>query len=573
MDRNIVYPGAIPLDTDLLNSEKNAFYGLGWLAEALLGTGAAVVGLAVQPTTPASLQVTVAPGAIFSLQTVDTAAYGSLGTDGNQIVKQGLAPAAQALTLTPPSTTGFSTNFLVQAAFSEVDDNPVVLPYYNASNPAVAWSGPNNAGTAQNTTRQDKCIVSLKAGTPAATGSQTTPAPDAGCIGLFVITVANGQTQVTSGNISQLSTAPFFPALPAIPAAVQSSEWIFAIAGGTANALTAAFSPPISAYAAGIRALVKITAANTAAVTLDGGAGALPIKTRSGADLKAGDLLVGNIIPLICTGSTWQLDGMAYSEVIVPTPTSVTLYVRSDGSDSNNGSANTSGSAFRTLNGALAYIAAHLSTSYPITLQLGIAGTYAAPNALFAGAAIKIVGNTSSPGSYILASPTSGASALSVQNAYVSLSGVTVQNNYNSTHCIDAVNGGLVDIDTVTIQNNSGITSSALLRAGYGGSIRVLTAVTLAANGQAAFLALANGVINVNVGATTTFSGSPTYSLATALAQQGGVIIFNGNAPTGSASGPRYLAQTNGVIDTAGGGGSYIPGSTAGSTATGGQYN
>lgn len=315
MDRGLVYPGQIPLDTDVLNAQKDAYYGLGWLAEALIGTGTAVVGLGVSPTAPASLQVSVEPGAIFNLQTVDSAAYGSLGTDANQIVKQGVAPATQLLTLTPPTTTGFSTNYLVQVAFSEVDGSPVVLPYYNAANPAVAWSGPNNSGTAQNTSRQDKCVVGLKAGTPAATGSQTTPSPDAGYTGLFVVTVANGQTAITSGNIVRLASAPYFPAVPSIPADVQTSTWTYAVAGGTANALTASLSPVPAANVAGLVARVKITASNTGVPTLDAGAGALPIKTMKGNDLLAGDLPLGAIVTFICNGTEWLLGGISAGDV------------------------------------------------------------------------------------------------------------------------------------------------------------------------------------------------------------------------------------------------------------------
>ena len=61
MDRNIVYPGAIPLDTDLLSPNLNAMIGLGFLAQAVLGTSTVVDGLACQPTTPASMSVTITP--------------------------------------------------------------------------------------------------------------------------------------------------------------------------------------------------------------------------------------------------------------------------------------------------------------------------------------------------------------------------------------------------------------------------------------------------------------------------------------------------------------------------------
>jgi hypothetical protein len=314
LHRHIVYPGSIPLDTDLLNAVKDAYYGVGWLAQSLIGVSTAVVGLAVTPTAPPSLQVNVAPGAIYSLQTVDASSYGSLGTDSNQFVKQGIAASSSTLTLTPPSTTGQSINYLVQVAFSEVDATPVLLPYYNADNPSIAWSGPNNSGTQQNTVRKDTCVIGLKAGSPAATGSQTTPAPDAGYTGIYVITVANGQTTITSGNIALVSTAPFFTPLPSVPPISQSGVWNFGTASGSANALTVALSPAPSALTTGMRIWLAIPSANTSpTVTLNvNGLGAVGVVRRNLAILAIGDIQPG-LSEFIYDGTYWRLANPAYS--------------------------------------------------------------------------------------------------------------------------------------------------------------------------------------------------------------------------------------------------------------------
>ena len=67
MDRNIVYPGSIPLDTDLLSANRNTMIGLGFLLQAVLGTSTVADGLPCQPTAPASMKVVVGPGSITQL--------------------------------------------------------------------------------------------------------------------------------------------------------------------------------------------------------------------------------------------------------------------------------------------------------------------------------------------------------------------------------------------------------------------------------------------------------------------------------------------------------------------------
>lgn len=210
VDRQIVYSGAIPLDTDQLSQNKNTMIGLGMALQAILGTVTLFDGLACTPTGPASLQVLVGPGSVYAVENVDSTAYGSVGSDTtHQIVKQGINLGTLTLNCPAPGTTGQSINYLIQSAYQDTDTGSTVLPYYNSSNPAVAYNGPGNSGTSQNTVRQGQCLVAVKAGVAATTGSQTTPAPDAGYTGLWVVTVANAQTTITSGNISLDSGAPF----------------------------------------------------------------------------------------------------------------------------------------------------------------------------------------------------------------------------------------------------------------------------------------------------------------------------------------------------------------------------
>lgn len=202
MDRNIVYPGQIPLETDLLGTNQRAMVAIGKLSGAIFGTGGVVNGLTVAPNTPAALNIVVSPGEIYQLQNLEATAYSSLPADTtHSCVKQGILLDAVTLACPAPPTAGFSTNYLIEAAYVENDVAATTLPYYNASNPSQAYSGPNNSGAQQATVRAGQLQLQVKSGVAAATGTQVTPATDTGYIALAVVTVANGQTTVTSASI------------------------------------------------------------------------------------------------------------------------------------------------------------------------------------------------------------------------------------------------------------------------------------------------------------------------------------------------------------------------------------
>lgn len=201
MDRRIVYPGQIPLETDLLFDARAGVQGLGRLAAGLFLGENAIEGLTVTPTQPATLAISVSAGSVYSMGPTDVTSYGTLGTDSRAICHQGILGAPVSLAITPPNVPGQSRVYLVQVSLQGRDTDATVLPYYNAANPDLAFSGPDNSGTPQNTVRASQAVVSLKAGTPAATGSTTLPAPDAGWLALAYVIVASGATSITNSNI------------------------------------------------------------------------------------------------------------------------------------------------------------------------------------------------------------------------------------------------------------------------------------------------------------------------------------------------------------------------------------
>ena len=323
MDRLITYPGAIPLESDILNPQRFQMIALGNALQAVLGTGNAIDGMACVPTAPATLSVQVLPGSIYSLQNVESNAYGSLSADvTHTTVKQGILYDTSTLTLTPPGTSGQAINYLIQVAFSEVDDTPLVLPYYNASNPSVAYAGASNSGTAQNTVRRQKAVVSAKAGTAATAGTQVTPAPDAGYVGLYAVTVAYGATQLTSGQINQLSTAPFIaPKLPQVMPTVQQGAFAWAQDTGAANALVVTLTPAPTSLSPGFEVRVKIAANNTGATTINvNGLGAKSLLRPTGTALQSGDIKAGSVVSLTYDGTSFFLQTIGVVDFTVTDP-------------------------------------------------------------------------------------------------------------------------------------------------------------------------------------------------------------------------------------------------------------
>lgn len=88
----------------------------------------------------------------------------------------------------------------------------------------------------------------------------------------------------------------------------QSGKWNFAVAGGTANALTATLNPAPQALSSGLKVVLSITATSTDVATLNlNGLGAKPILRPAGTPLLPGDLISGATPTLVYNGASWVL--------------------------------------------------------------------------------------------------------------------------------------------------------------------------------------------------------------------------------------------------------------------------
>ncbi len=399
--------------------------------------------------------------------------------------------------------------------------------------------------------------------------------PSAGVQGSIIPAgaVENPQREIVSV-ITLAGLTPSGSDLTQVAQAIQSDQFNFAVAGGTANALTAALTPAPVALMTGMVINLLISTSNLGGATLNlNGKGAVPIQTMRGGALAKSDLPAGSIVRLVYSGSAWILAGIAYSEVPIFPAVGATIYVRTDGNDLNDGSANDASHAFQTILGAINYVKQrYVLSGGGVTIKLGIAGTYTSPGIVtgYVGL-INIVGDTTSQSSYIISG--SGAPAMIGASGGASLgfSGVTLVNNNTSAHTAFFASGSVGSFGFVTFQAIGANTLNAHVFASSGATVNIGTGCIVTTG--CGFCWEATSASIVFSAGTTTYSGTPVFAQSIAFATMGGTITCQSTTVmSGSATGQRYVATLNGIINSSGQGANYFPGSIAGTTSTGGQY-
>ncbi|WEQ51592.1 hypothetical protein LV478_13850 [Komagataeibacter oboediens] len=204
MDRQIVYPAQIPLDSDQLNAQRNAYVGLGQLAAMAYGWATvSASGFACMPGS--GLAVVVAPGSLLAPGVVDKTAYGTLPAASSALVRQ--YGSRDPVTLAVP---GAGATYSVYVTPATVDADDTVLPFYNAADPSVTYAGADNSGKTAPTVRQDVAQVGIGTSVPA------------GAYPLWTVTVPAGAAAITAAMITQAGGAPFYDTIPQLQVSVDS---------------------------------------------------------------------------------------------------------------------------------------------------------------------------------------------------------------------------------------------------------------------------------------------------------------------------------------------------------------
>ena len=248
-----------------------------------------------------------------------------------------------------------------------------------------------------------------------------------------------------------------------------------------------------------------------------------------------------------------------------------TYYVRTDGSNSNDGLSNTSGGAFQTIQRAYDVIASTLDLGgQAVTIQVGN-GTYTAGLSVnqpwTGGGSVTVQGDTTTP-SNVLVSVTGADCFITGCPLPGTLNIKGFEGRTTTAGCvINHAGGGVLYFGNMKF----GATVNAHVQCASGCYVNCSGAYTISGNADRHWNALHGGFIQIN-GITVTMSGTPAFASAFVAASNTAKVESVGMTFSGSATGPRYSATTNSVINTGGAGAIYFPGNSAGSTGSGGQY-
>lgn len=265
-----------------------------------------------------------------------------------------------------------------------------------------------------------------------------------------------------------------------------------------------------------------------------------------------------------------------------------TYYVRTDGSDSNDGLTNTSGGAFLTISKFFNVLATIDKNGFTVTCKIAD-GTYTLTTPInvtggVGDGAVIVEGNTTTPASVLITSSQQISYFAKTDPSITYIKGIKFTNTANPSILVAFVDctNGIVAVSDVDFGAAGSSTANGIhMTATASGVIYLLGNYTISGSAAIHIAALAGGLVrdwvalNPSGSATTvTLTGTPAFSVAFAFARGISMIdIFYSRINfSGSATGTRYSVAANAVIATFGGGTNYFPGSIAGTTATGGEY-
>ena len=239
----------------------------------------------------------------------------------------------------------------------------------------------------------------------------------------------------------------------------------------------------------------------------------------------------------------------------------ITYHVAASGSDGNDGL--TAGTAFATVQKAADEAARLDCAGYDVTIQLAN-GSYAGAiiRPLVGGGTLFIRGNDTTPSSVVLSSGLVLRSGVQLR-----LSGVRIAIATDLVHALSVGHGATLRIGKMEF---GAVGTNADHIFADNPCHVVLEENYAIVGGARRHINMGAGYLT-GAGRTFTLTGTPAFTHFIA-ASSGGTVALSSPVIVGSATGSRYIAETNGVINTFGKASTFLPGSASGSTPSGGIY-
>lgn len=324
------------------------------------------------------------------------------------------------------------------------------------------------------------------------------------------------------------------------------------------------------ALATGVQVSILIAATNTGPATLDWmGIQTFPIIHQDGLPLTGGEMVAGSITQVVYRSGNWYLLNSALDLTVLGGDTQFFVNAFS-GSDANNGL--TSGTPWNTLQHAWNWVQSNVNLNgHKVTINC--------TGAFTAGVAAQgaLLGASQGVSSFVWQFASGASVRVSLSNCLQASVGAsfTVQSTggnldleatgtgSNQGCGLAAYNGGVIDLNSGCVFGNCDFAN--IYAQGSGAFVEMSSNFTVSGTSGRFLFAISGGQISFTQGGfTVTSSGTTSYTLGVAIAQFGATITVTGTTFTGTVTGQRFNAGTNGVVETQSGDVNFIFGNVPG---------
>jgi hypothetical protein len=359
---------------------------------------------------------------------------------------------------------------------------------------------------------------------------------------------------------------------------------------GNPNSIIITPNPAVTGYWLGQYWRIKVANLNTGAVTINvNGVGPVPLIHGDLSPLIAWEINIGQIIDVVYDGAgNFQLlsGGPSTTQPMLTAPRSV--YVNgATGSDTayDGSQATISGThgPFQTIQHALSVMTRYNLGGWSFNIYVAD-GTYTTTTQILfptpnGSGTVNLIGNSANPANVLIYNTGSGSCFLAIKGGNYYAAGFSFRSTASAPG--DAGNGIYIANGTTWGLGNCsfGLVNGSHILSGPSSAFFIAGNTTITGGSTGGFGAHLNATINGTVLVDTATPWNLTITAPVNLpdfvaATDGGQArpIYGTITGAGNVTGAKFVASSNGVIETQGRGVNYLPGTTAGALLTGGQY-